>query len=116
MKTIKAKELKDILTGDPSARVINVLDAEHYRERHIPGTVNIPLSESDFVNMVENQAGDKSQPIVVYCANTKCDASDKAAEKLEHAGFRDVRDFAEGTKGWEEAGYELEGKAVGASS
>lgn len=112
MKRIEADELRKILSGEPSARVINVLDEDVYREKHIPGTINIPVGESDFVNKVENQVADKSKPVVVYCANTECNASDKAAEKLEASGFSDVRDFAAGTEGWEERGYQLEGKAV----
>ncbi|MCC5823068.1 MAG: rhodanese-like domain-containing protein [Phycisphaerales bacterium] len=115
MKRIKADELNKILSEDPRARVINVLDEEMYRKQHIPGTVNIPVSDPDFVNKVESQTNDKSAPVIVYCANTECNASDKAAEKLEQAGFRDVRDFAAGTKGWEQAGHELEGSAVGSA-
>lgn len=115
MKTIKAEEMKSILTGEPSATIINVLGEEDYRARHIPGTINIPVGSPTFVEDVKKQVDSTDDPVVVYCANTECNASDKAAEKLENAGFSDVRDFAAGVKGWEEARYELEGsKAVSA--
>jgi rhodanese-related sulfurtransferase len=115
MKTMQAEELKKMLTGDPVARVINVLDADSYREKHIPGTVNIPVSDSNFVDKVENLVENKTKPVVVYCASTDCNASEKAAEKLEQAGFQDVRDFAAGTRGWEASGYALAGReAAGA--
>jgi rhodanese-related sulfurtransferase len=113
MQTIRAEDMKSILTSDSRATVINVLDKEDYRAKHIPGTINIPVSSDSFVRDVENQIDSKGDPVVVYCANTECNASDKAAEKLENAGFKDVRDFAAGVKGWEEARYQLEGaKAV----
>lgn len=44
--------------------------------------------------------GDKQRKIVVYCANHDCDASDKAADRLEKAGFKNVYDYAGGTEDW----------------
>lgn len=112
MKTIKADELKKTLTSKPEISVINVLDHKEFEAKHIPGTTNIPLSDPNFVKNVQNRVGDKTKPVVVYCANTKCDASEKAAKKLTDAGFTDVRDFVAGLAGWEEAKYQVEGKAT----
>jgi len=50
--------------------------------------------------------------VVVYCANAECDASPKAAERLEEAGFTDVVDYQGGTQSWEEAGLAIEGNAA----
>lgn len=110
MQTIEAKELKRILTGKDETPVINVLDSEHYRDRHIPESINIPLSSDNFVRQVEQRVQSKDAPLVVYCAKTECDASEKAAKKLEEAGFTGVIDFTAGVDGWASAGYELEGR------
>lgn len=110
MQTIQAQELKRILNGENDTPVINVLDSEDYRDKHIPATINIPLSSDDFVRRVEQRVHSKTAPVVVYCAKTECDASEKAAMKLEGAGFTSVMDFSAGVDGWSSAGYELEGR------
>ena len=108
MDTITADQLKSILTGEPRMPVINVLDRDEYRREHIPGTLNIPLDSDDFVREVEGRVASKSDPVVVYCASSACNASEKAAGKLERAGFRRVHDFADGLEGWRRAGYALD--------
>ncbi len=110
MKSIQAEELKKFIAGEPRGAVINVLDPEQYEARHIPGSVNIPLNSPHFEERVNSQIHSKDKPVVVYCASSECDASEKAAERLEQAGFTDVRDYAPGMKGWEESGYEVKGK------
>lgn len=113
MKTIQAAELERHLTGDDAPPVINVLDSDTFEDKHIPGSVNIPMESEDFVERVEQRLGGKSQPVVVYCASTQCDASEKAARQLEEAGFTNVQDFESGVEGWEQAGYQLEGRQAG---
>lgn len=110
MKTIGAEQVKQILTGDKATPVINVLDREHYEDKHIPGTVNIPFSSADFIEKFEQRLPDKSSTLVVYCAKTDCDVSERAAERLEQAGYTAVMDFEAGMAGWESAGYRAEGR------
>lgn len=110
MRTIGTEQVKQILTGDDATPVINVLAREHFEDKHIPGTVNIPVESTDFVEKVEQRAPDKSSPVVVYCASKSCNASERAAEQLERAGFSRVLDFEVGMEGWETAGYRAEGR------
>jgi hydroxymethylpyrimidine pyrophosphatase-like HAD family hydrolase/rhodanese-related sulfurtransferase len=71
----------------------------------IPGAINIPLQSEDFAARVEQEAGGKDKPVVVYCANDQCNSSEKAAEKLESLGFTDVRRYTGGAAAWQnEAG------------
>jgi rhodanese-related sulfurtransferase len=102
MKTIEANELKALLDGNEDVLLINTLNAESFEKTQIPGAVNIPLEDEDFLARVEEQAGGKDKPVVVYCASQQCNSSDKAAEKLENAGFSAVTDFAGGFKAWQE--------------
>jgi len=110
MQTIDTKTLKQKLENE-DVTLINVLDRDHFEDKHIPGSDNIPHSDAVFTQRVADLAGSKEQEVIVYCANKECDASPNAAEKLEQAGFENVIDFEGGTKAWEDAGFDLEGKA-----
>jgi rhodanese-related sulfurtransferase len=77
-----------------------VLPEDNFNEKHIRTSINIPHEDKQFTEMVEKVAGSKDRKIVVYCASFDCDASKKAAEKLEKAGFDRVYDYEGGTKDW----------------
>jgi rhodanese-related sulfurtransferase len=108
MKTIEAQTLQKMQQDTPDLPVVNTLPEESFAATKIPGAVNIPGTSNDFVEQVEQQAGGKDRPVVVYCASAECDSSPKAAKRLEEAGFTQVFDFEAGAKGWQEAGNRLE--------
>jgi rhodanese-related sulfurtransferase len=107
MKTITASELKELLDKNGDVALVNTLGTESFEKTRIPGAVNIPLSDNDFAARVEQEAGGKDKPVVVYCASQQCDSSEKAAKKLEEAGFTAVTDFAGGFAAWQEEAGEL---------
>ena len=49
----------------------------------------------------------------MYCSNPACSASILAYQGLVVRGYRSVRRYAGGLLDWEDAGYPLEGEAVG---
>lgn len=108
MKSIGTDTLQQIMREQREIPIINVLDEEQYRERHIKGSINIPYSTSDFRERVEKVAKSKEEPVVVYCASEQCDASTKAAKALEQEGFERVYDFEGGTQAWDEAQLPVE--------
>ena len=110
MQKITAEELQDMMSSqsDNDLLLINVLKPKDFREQHIPGSVNVPVSDEGFVNEVKKIAGSKDRMIVVYCANVDCTASPRAAEKLEDAGFGNIYDFEGGVKEWEESAGRLQ--------
>jgi rhodanese-related sulfurtransferase len=108
MKTIGTEDLRLMVENNQDFELVNVLPEDDFQENHIPDSVNIPVGSDDFVKKVEQQAGSKDKTIVVYCASTSCDASPKAAKKLDQAGFSDVRDYEGGMKAWTEAGLTVE--------
>jgi len=67
----------------------------------IPGAVL--LTDSDSYKLTE-LPGDKSKPLVFYCANTACGASHHAADKAIAAGYSNVKVMPEGIAGWVKAG------------
>ncbi len=102
MKTVDASGLKALLDGNEDVLLVNTLGADSFEKTQIPGAVNIPLDSEHFVRRVEEQAGGKDKPVVVYCASQQCNSSEQAASKLENAGFTAVTDFAGGFKAWQE--------------
>ena len=106
MKTISTQELKDKLERNQDFIFLNVLPEEYYNKEHIPGSDSLPY-EDGFLDELKQKAPDKNAEIVVYCANTECPKSEKAAEKLEQAGYTNVKDYEAGTQGWKDANYDL---------
>jgi len=115
MKKVSAKELQTMLRGGDDVALINVLPEESFREKHIPGSINVPVGSEDFLGRVKSAVAGRPDGVVVYCASTTCDASPKAARKLEQAGFPNVYDFEGGVKEWEESSLPLEGSGADAS-
>mgnify|MGYP000994324217 CR=1 FL=1 len=99
---ISKKELRDHMSRCDDLQIVNVLSHEYDHLGMIKGSKRIPLQE------LEERAGelDKSKEVVVYCASRKCDASKKAAEKLEDMGF-DVCSYEGGIEEWKKAGYPM---------
>jgi len=83
-------------------KVINVLEEKYFKKEHLPESINIPEGSETFLEAVEKELGSKTDPVVVYCASLECDASPKAARKLEDAGYTQVYDFEGGVKEWKE--------------
>ena len=80
-----------------------VLGEWAYRAKRIPGSVHFDTIEESL------EALDKEDDIVVYCSNPTCVASMAAYKVLTENGYENVRRYAGGLEGWEEAGYPLEG-------
>ena len=103
MLPINRNELKEMNQSHQDFVLINVLEQEQFNKEHIRTSINIPVGDDDFVGKVKEVAGTKDRNVVVYCASFDCDASTKAAKKLEDAGFKCVFDYEGGTKDWMEA-------------
>lgn len=109
IKEINANKLYEELKSDNRPVLVNALDAEDYRAKRIPGSINIPFDKEDIIKSV---VPDKDQSIVVYCANSDCNASPTLAGKLMELNYKNVRDFDGGLAGWRKEGYELTGAEV----
>ncbi|MEW4561806.1 rhodanese-like domain-containing protein [Bremerella sp. JC770] len=107
MNTMNAQQLKERHNQGERLTLINTLSEDNYEKTKIPGSVNVPLEASDFEKRVEQVIGGKNQPVVVYCASAECPSSDKAAKRLDEAGFTEVYDFEGGAKEWQEQGGQL---------
>jgi len=107
MEKISTKDMKQIVDPPQDATVINVLDEDAFKQEHIPGSVNVPVSRPGFLDDVRARVSGEEEKIVVYCADEQCPASENAAQKLESAGYQNVYDYTGGMQAWREAGHEV---------
>ena len=106
-KTITTDELKARCDKKGGLTLVNTLSAEAFEKTKIPGAINVPLESGDFAARVEQAAGGKDNPVVVYCASQQCDSSERAAKKLEAAGFTAVSRYTGGAAAWQKEAGEV---------
>jgi len=78
------KEFRDM----PAAVLLDVRSRPEYEEGHIPGSVNLPLSE---IIRAESIISDKETPIFVYCYSGA--RSRQASHALQHMGYSRVKNI-----------------------
>lgn len=107
MQTIDRDKVRSLLDDEPNTKVIEVLSEDYYEKFHLPGAENIPLDDQ-FDERIQRAIPDKSQPVVLYCFDQDCDASPKAARKMDELGYENVYDYEGGKMDWKEAGLPVE--------
>ena len=88
-KVISAQEAKSRIDADRSVIVLDVRTPEEYAEKHIPGSVLLPLDsiEKDAARVLP----DKKKTILVYCRSGRRSAI--AGQILISMGYASVFDF-----------------------
>lgn len=69
--------------------ILDVRTPEEYKEKHIPGAINIPNETIGSAEPVE--LPDKEQMIMVYCRSGN--RSKQAAKKLANLGYTNIVEF-----------------------
>jgi rhodanese-related sulfurtransferase len=95
MHEIQHRELSQMLAS--GAQIVDVLPSHEYDAAHIRSAIHIPLC-----HILRDAATslDRARPVVVYCRDTLCDLSARAAAQLELLGFPDVRHYFRGKADW----------------
>ena len=115
MCIIDYKQMEKIV-DDKSHYILNALDKDTF---HIPNSLNLYYDELEDMSKKERkkhlkdfflkhtkkypklvEIPRKQLPIVVYCANSKCDASHKLTRYLIDAGYVNVIEYTGGIKDW----------------
>lgn len=81
------------------------VDANSERTRKKNGTVpNAIILTSSSKYELSQLPEDKNKDLIFYCSNTRCTASDSAAERASENGYENVHIMREGIAGWADAG------------
>jgi rhodanese-related sulfurtransferase len=103
-KSIVRDEVRELL--ERGAQLVEVLPPEEYEEEHLPGALNIPLRR---IKAEARERLDPSRSVIVYCWDSACDLSPRAAWRLESLGFGEVYDYSAGKLDWISAGLPTKG-------
>lgn len=106
MQTISRDELKQWIDNDGPV-LVEVLGEPVFRKFHLPGAINVPVGEG-FDEKIRQAVPEKDTPVVVYCLDAACQASPKAARRMEELGYTRVYDYAAGKEDWKAAGLPTE--------
>jgi rhodanese-related sulfurtransferase len=88
---------------DPDFYLINVLDEKDFNDAHIVGSIHVPFSK---INLFLNEIENKNIPIIFYCSNYFCTASDAAAIMAIKKKFNTVFVYKGGMAEWYQASLE----------
>jgi polyisoprenoid-binding protein YceI/rhodanese-related sulfurtransferase len=108
MNTISRAELKEWLDREQPLTLIDVTPAEYFCAAHLPGAKNCCVYDMNFLDQAAAAVPEKGGLIVVYGSSAHSLASGTAAEKLQKAGYTQVRNYRGGLEDWEEAGLPVE--------
>ncbi len=86
------------------ARIIDVRELDEYASEHIPGALNLPLSQLE-ARAVE-LSNDLNAPLVIVCRSGG--RSRNACEYLTAIGYTDLANLQGGTMAWAMEGRTLE--------
>jgi rhodanese-related sulfurtransferase len=106
MQVISREELRGKLDNNASVALIEVLGPDQYEQGHLPGAMNVPIGDQ-FDEAIQQAVPDKDQEVVVYCASQECQASPKAARRMDGLGYQHVHDYEAGKADWKTAGLSL---------
>lgn len=103
LKIITAPEVNEMLDKD-GVWVINSLTSIEYSIQHIPGSINIPLSEMGNKHKLPD---DKNSTLIFYCMGNHCLYSNKASLKAIALGYKNVYWFEGGIPDWYRFNYPM---------
>jgi rhodanese-related sulfurtransferase/CBS domain-containing protein len=79
------------------AVLVEVLPPSAYEDEHLAGAINIPVED---LAQQAPQYLSREQPVIVYCYDSQCDLSARAASRFESLGYSHVYRYAAGKMDW----------------
>jgi molybdopterin/thiamine biosynthesis adenylyltransferase/rhodanese-related sulfurtransferase len=102
--TVSLEEIKRRLEAKVPMVLVDVREKDEVRAGVIPGAISVPRG---FLEMqIEQKVGDKSAPVVVYCAGGTRSAL--AAKTLQDLGYTHVESANPGFVRWKDLGFPME--------
>lgn len=93
-----------VALAQPHVILIDVREADEWREGHIPGALHLSRGIIEF--SIQDHAADLSTPIVLCCGRGRRSAL--VADNLQKMGYNNVITVAGGFEAWEAAGRPVE--------
>jgi rhodanese-related sulfurtransferase len=109
---ISRERLEEKIRNGESFVLADARSPMSYAISHLPGAINLPMVWVD--ERARRRIPDPETEIVVYCESVECGSSVTVASRLRELGYRNVSHYAEGQRGWVEAGLALEGGRISA--
>ena len=106
-ETISRDELKQILINGHDAVLVEVLGPDEFERFHLPRAVNVPFDD-EFDGRIQRAVPNRGQPVVLYCRDAECRASEQAAERMAALGYSAVYAYEAGKEDWHAAGLQIE--------
>ena len=107
MKTINGKKMKELLEKN-QANTIDVDPVSEYQKNHLTGSINIPYSEENFTQKVQQEFARKNENVVL-CANRQLGPQlSKLGKELEGAGYKNVYQYKAGPSEWEDSSLSIQ--------
>jgi molybdopterin/thiamine biosynthesis adenylyltransferase/rhodanese-related sulfurtransferase len=107
IREVDPREVHDAVANGNGSRpvLVDVREQHEYEAGHIPGAVHVPRGHLE--SRIEGKVGDRSQPVVLYCASGQRSAL--AAHTLQSLlGYEDVASMNGGITLWKDRGYEVD--------
>ena len=104
IQRVDSRRARELLSE--GAVAVEVLPGNDYRTEHLPGARSVPLPELTAEAVADI---DRDQPLVVYCYDTQCDLSARAAALLGALGYTAVHDYTGSKAAWLAMGWPAEG-------
>ncbi len=100
---ISAPEVENMMERD-QAVLVHVLSKTEYDMQHIPGSINIPITDLGTTNALPR---DKNTPLIFYSMGKRCPYASRAATIAAGRGYTNIRVFAGGIPEWRQFNYPL---------
>ncbi len=108
MDTLSVQDLKAKIEAGEAFTLVDLQDPHEFEHRHIPGAVNIPMSDKCDETCAD-VLKDKDATIIVYGEFDELGKGSQATDVLAAAGYTKLIRLTGGLMGWMEAGYAVEG-------
>src|SRR4051812_42499674 len=107
IREVDPREVHDaVQNGNGRAPLlVDVREQHEFEEGHIPGAVHVPRAHLE--SRIEGRAGDRSQPIVLYCASGQRSAL-AAHTMTDLLGYEDVASMTGGITLWKDRRFDVE--------
>ena len=109
---VLADEVTAFTEGDERVMVFDVRPDLFFQDGRIPGAKNFPREDFEKLYPQYADAISKAPCVIVYCAGSFCEESEKMAEALRKLGHKNIAVYKGGWEEWSQQGRKTEKDSV----